>query len=147
MRTQTLQWPVTHRNLSIKKSGMDWGLLQQGGGGVDQVAPGPADNPAWVSVSSCSSVTWPSGEACSSGWCSLASTRPSGPPFPLLQTWKDRSVPLIVIGVLGLRVEMNCRTGWCCLLLSKWIWWEINHIRAPGRGCPGHRNSIWNVHS
>lgn len=71
LNTETSKWelklsndPVTHRSLSIKKSGMDWGLLQHGVRGWESVRwlPGPADNPAWVSVSSCSSVTWPSGK-------------------------------------------------------------------------------------
>lgn len=39
-----------------------------------------------------SSVTWPSGEACCSGWCSSVSTQPSGPRFPSHQTCWGRSV-------------------------------------------------------
>lgn len=39
-----------------------------------------------------SSVTWRSGEACCSGWSSLASTRPSGPRSPWHPICSGRSV-------------------------------------------------------
>lgn len=46
-----------------------------------------------------SSVTWPSGEACCSGWCSSVSTRPSGPRFPSHRTCWGRSVRMLGRGV------------------------------------------------
>lgn len=48
-----------------------------------------------------SSVTWPSGEACCSGWCSSGCTRPSGPRSPSRRTCWGRSVPTLSSGDSG----------------------------------------------
>lgn len=84
--------------------------------------------PAWVCVFFCSSVTWLSGGACWSGWCFLASTQPSGPPFLLLQICKDRSVLLTVSG-LPVSREMTLFCVWAFCV--SWQWWTSGELALP----------------
>lgn len=79
-----------------------------------------------------SSVTWPSGEACCSGWCSSVSTRPSGPRFPSRQTCWGRSVR-----TLGRTVSCSARrpavagAAACCFLNAQCLEWNCALVRAP----------------
>lgn len=125
VRTQTLQWPVTHRSLSIKKSGMTEGSWQHGGAGGSRSGGSWTRRQPCLSVCfSCSSVTWPLWGSMLI-WLVFFTYSTIWPTIPIVQTWKDRSVPLIVAGILGLWGMNHGQAGAACL--SKWIWWKQTH--------------------
>lgn len=99
-----------------------------------------------------SSVTWPCGEACWSGWYFLVSTQPFGRPSPSLLTWKGRSVPRIMC------VSPLCLCTWewtrslclvtvsfrkaCCHLPASELNSRGTNSSAAGRGCLVHGSGM-----